>query len=530
MSNIFVLFFIHIAISEADPRLISRLEKMSYEELVADDVSKVPFHEQVLVTFSQTVPRTNKEIIPGNITEIICLQRNRRMQVYLQDGLHKNQHFSSTMVHVYFICASLYEHIDAKDDADLPPITFVSASKKCFSSADRKLIVWNYVEGKCNEELEGVRDKVVESFESGFLSYFRYERSRRTITSDGSNVPVMHSGFSNSNAHQYKFCRSTQLGHTHPSLLTSYLAGTDFDCRRAIACALALANSLVDESPCAFKVDEYAPSSYRKELRKEHHVYFGLDSSDSDEVIKNFFKHEANSFMINHCIKLHHDDLNDVLPSMSGVVTTSICFDRKEEFFKDLPELNHYLDSIGYLEYMPYAQVSYSRKVCNDSSRRPDMMTEMIKNSTDGLSRIRRAVGEAVTETHGPSNYLNTYDKLNGLEFENILAAVNSYNNRQKMITKSVCVSKKDYYSDFKSRIGTVLQKEIEHATKQFNELQVLNPRTVPQPFQWTFECFNVDGENCLAPFPDPLRTYQGPIILMTASYCKMVSSFVQMS
>ena len=50
MSNIFVLFFIQIAMSEADPKLISRLKKMSYEELVADDVSKVPFHEQVLVT------------------------------------------------------------------------------------------------------------------------------------------------------------------------------------------------------------------------------------------------------------------------------------------------------------------------------------------------------------------------------------------------------------------------------------------------------------------------------------------------
>ena len=256
-------------------------------------------------------------------------------------------------------------------------------------------------------------------------------------------------------------------------------------------------------------------------------IFFGLNSSDWDEVMKSFFKHEANSFMINHCIKLHHDDLTDVLPSMSGVVTTSICFNWKEEFFQDVPELNAYLDLIGYLEYMPYAQVSYSRQVCNDSSRRPDMMKKMIDNSTNGLSRIHHAIAEAITETHSPCNYLNTYDKLDGLQIKNFLAAINHYNNHQKIITKSVCVLKKDYYSDFRSRIGTVLENEIKHTTKEFDELQVLNPTTVPQPFQWTFECFNVDGENHIPPFPDPSRTFQGTIILMTASFCKMVGSFV---
>ena len=504
-----------------DEQVLNRLRRMSVQDLIEDPIEEIPFHQQVLVTMCQSGPhtRSNINVVATKITEIIAISRNKAMNLYTQDRLHRNLHFTTSVLHLYFVCLRLYCQMGLDKDSKLLPITFVSACTRHFISADRKVIVYNYIEGQDNHELDLVKAKIVTSCQEGLLEYFKFENSKRTQTSDRKKHPCIQTGFTRTNAHQYKHNRATQLGHIHPSLIVSYLGGASKSCRRALGCAIAMANRLVDQSPCSFKIDKEAPSPYRAWLREKYHRFFGFSTSPEDTVITNFLNHEANSIMSNFRINPHYDNLNDPLPCMSAVVTTSLCLSRSETFFNTTPELNELLDSMGYMDYMPYGQVSYSRKACNDSSTRHDLMEYQLSIKEDGLHDVRRAIGEALTEIDGPTNYLNTYDNLFGLQFENIVSAINEYNLRQKALGKAILDRKKDVYRDFRTSMGNMVCAQIHDAMELYS--------STDQEYDWSFECFDVDGLQDLVQVPDPHSTFQGPTIKIQAAYDKMVSTIM---
>ena len=506
---------------------IQRLNLMTIENLIEDSISSVPFHQQVLVTMCQSGPhtRSNKKIIPTKINEIIAIARNRVMNVYTQDNLHRNLHFSTSLLHLYVICLKLYTAMGLDHDSRLLPITFVSAHTKNFMSPSKSLIVQNYVQGENNDELEAIRMKILSSCSEGLLKHFSFEKSKRTVSALNQSIkePSIHTGYTRTNAHQYQHHRSTQLGHTHPNLIMGYLSGASTACRRALGCALAMANSLVHESPRVFKIDEEAPSPYRLWLRQKYHNFFGFDTSPEDQVITNFINHEANSILSAHRIKAHFDEKNDPLPSMSGVVSTLLCIDRNEEFFKDTPELNAFLDKIGYTDYMPYGQISYSRKVCYDASSRPDFVRYSLETKNDGLHMARRALAEAITDVNSPANYLNTYDNLDGVQYHDVITSIDDFNRQQSVLAKTILMNKKDVYQDFRDTMGHCLSQQIDDWMEQQSGRTLNHGGLQANHYDWKLECFDIDGGQNAIRLPDPTSTFQGPTIKLQAAYDKMV-------
>ena len=127
---------------------------------------------------------------------------------------------------------------------------------------------------------------------------------------------------------------------------------------------------------------------------------------------------------------------------------------------------------------------------------------------------------------------MNTYDNLFGLQFENIVSAINEYNLRQKALGKALLDRKKDVYRDFRTSMGNMVCAQIHDAMELYS--------STDQEYDWSFECFDVDGLQDLVQVPDhvdrlqdlvqvpdPHSTFQGPTIKIQAAYDKMVSTIM---
>lgn len=503
------------------------LSAMTLDELLADSVADVPFHRQVMITLKQNQFSSKKSSLfdVNKVTEVFACARNRHMNANIQSRLDISAHLSASIVHFYFICHRL---LDLQQVDCRASITFIPSSLPFYSSPDKKNIVFNSVPGcppqQQNPLLNKIRSELEAACENGLLLSLKFNEKKRIVTEGNvptKKGPTIHLGFTSSNAHDYKSSRQTQIGHTQPSLISSHLSGRNPECHQHLARTMAMANFMFNESPECFKVCEGSFSPTMEKFSFEFRQSFQLDNEGTDEKCKKYLNHLASTVFPNCHIKLHLDTKNDKFAGYAGVVVVNLCIPRNKNFPMS-PQFSNWLDSLGYTEYFPLCIVNYSRKVCRDACLRPDMQVVLMADKTSPFYNIRKAVADALLDTESNTSYLNTFDRMQGISFNEVMTSIREFNRKQSALLRKIKNGQAvSIYRGCYKTMGRSLLLEVKDCANVLkrspsNDLQ----------YDWISDTSNGGGLK-VPIIPDPSSTYQGPIIAMTASYDVMVRTHV---
>ena len=499
---------------------------MSLDELLSDPVDDVPYEDQVMVTLVQTLPTgrilKGKMVDPLKVKSVMAVARNRRCNCYIQSRLDTSLHLSTTMVHLFFICKRLDE---IKCSISRRTITYISPETEYWRSEDGRTIVRNYVSHSENVLINAIIHNFEVACRNGALFTMKFSEKKRTTQSHGGHTrsPVMHTGFTQSNAHQYKNCRVTQLGHTGPSLITSYLEEATPACKKAIAATMSLGNFLFKDSPSCFRIDNSDHAEIKKEMRDQYLKFWGVDQDAKENSIYDHLTNQASTMFPNPFINAHYDTKNDNSDGFCGVVVVNVCLDRSKDFPMD-ERLATWLDSFGYKRYFPMCNVAYARKVCHDVCRLPTQQLKLIESmSTNrGMAYLTSAIADAVTDVDSETNFQGTFYNMAGIDYECLARSVKQFNSRQNKlynIAKNIGVS--SIYSKYFSTMGPKVIDNVQKCAEATRHPRFKNLSS-EELFSWTQLSQTVPNTRKTLPiFPDPQTTYQGPVISLRAAYCK---------
>ncbi len=508
-----------------DKETFIELSQMTIDELINDCVDDVPFHLQVMVTLRQRSPSTQKRLYDiKKISSIIAVARNKTSSSNIQGRLDVCCHFSTTIVHLYFIYKSILDSLPSSNIRESPMITFIPCTVPYYASQDKKFVVWNYGSNeRVNSYLDEVREEFEDACKRGLLLSLQFNESKRVSSTKKS--PVIHTGYTTNNAHDYKTSRQTQFGHTEPSLITSHIDGRSVECLKSFGRAMCLSNRLFRDSPICFKNDNNG-STTMKRFSDEFMSLFNLDDSGNDRRVVAHFRHHATTTFCNVFIRPHLDTENDTSQNYSGAVCMNICLKRSSKFPMS-EQFGLWLDSLGYTEYFPMCLVNYGRKGCGVASLRPDWQEHrLLSDKQSKLYNLRKAIADSIMDTKSDCCYLNTFELMKGIHFNDVTASIRRYNKRQfSMIKKIRKGSTKELYIGFSGSMGSDLVTEV----KEVGE--VLKSNTMDRlKFDWKYECKSDKPSNKVPIVPDPSTTYQGPVISFTAAYDIMVSNVIDVN
>ena len=360
---------------------------------------------------------------------------------------------------------------------------------------------------------------------NGALCTMKFSEKKRTTQSHDhyTRSPVMHTGFTQSNAHQYRTSRLTQLGHTGPSLITSYLQGATPACKRAIAATIALGNFLFKDSPSCFRIDNANHPEIKKQMRDQYLEFWGVQEDAKENSIFEHLTNQASTMFPNPFINAHYDTKNDNSDGFCGVVVVNVCLDCSKNFPMD-ERLERWLDLFEYKRYFPMCSVAYARKVCHDVCRLPSRQLKLIQSmSTNrGMAYLTSAIADAVTDVNSETNFQGTFYNMAGIDYESLAGSVDQFNSRQKKlynIAKNVGVS--SIYNKYFSTMGPKVIKNVQKCGEAARHPRFKNLSS-EESFSWTQLSLTVPNTRKSLPIiPDPQTTYQGPVISLRAAYCK---------
>lgn len=503
------------------------LSNMSLDELLSDPVDDVPYEHQVMVTLVQTLPTgriaKGKMVDPLKVKSVMAVARNSRCNCYIQSRLDTSLHLSTTMAHLFFICQRLSE-INGSI-VSRRTITYISPDTEYWRSEDGRTIVRNHVPHSQNVFLNAIIHNFEVACKNGALCMMKFSEKKRTSQSyDGhTRSPVMHTGFTQSNAHQYKNSRITQLGHTGPSLITSYLQEATPACKKAIAATIALGNFLFKDSPSCFRIEDADHPEIKKRMRDQYLKFWGVEEDAKENKIFDHLTNQASTMFPNPFINAHYDTKNDNSDGFCGVVVVNVCLDRSKNFPMD-ERFGKWLDSFGYKKYFPMCNVAYARKVCHDVCRLPTQQLKMIESmSTNrGMAYLASAIADAVTDVNSETNFQGTFYNMAGIDYECLASSVDQFNSRQRKlynVAKNVGVS--SIYSKYFSKMGPKVIENIQKCAEAASHPR-FNNLSSEESFSWIQLSRTAPNTRKSLPIiPDPQTTYQGPVISLRAAYCK---------
>jgi len=485
------------------------------DELVEMSSSDVPFDKQVLVVLRQNRKSTNYSPFPDyeNITEVVGIARNTSMNAYCISRLDINLHFSASFAQFFMICKRIIE-LQGSSQAG---ITFIPSSMESYCSSDSKTIVFNDVPNLENIMLNEVRDQMYLALDNGLLQCLRCSDSGRSGKSEKKNSPVIHTGFTNSNCGVYSSHRHSQMGHVDPSLIKSYLQDASLLCKQQYGKAIALQNSVFSQSPDVFGVGKTNNvGNYAAGIHRKYCEYFGLNElrQDSEEYCE-LLKNTATTALFNNHIDHHVDSLNDPSEGNCAVICFSMMIKRKSYEEDISAEQKEWLDYHGYTENIPFCNLNYSRKVCVQASTRSDKRLDKVGSNDSNLYNLRTAINDAIRDTESITNYAATFERLNGLQFNEIEDAMNCFTHSQRSIQEAISRGLwEDVYKDCISSMG-----EGVHRNKD-DVFEKLKSKRVQHRYDWKNDCHShLFGKNYVPICMNPQLTYQGPKISLTASY-----------
>ena len=506
-----------------DPRLccdcdtFAFFERLTFEQLVSHSAHDVPYDCQVFVVLKQLYHNAGTKsnaFHPDKVVEVIGIMRNRRANAYSVSQLDTSRHFSASLVQFYFLCKRLVE-VQEKSYA---LITFVPSTHPKYVSRDSRTLVYNHVDGVVQLDLDDVVSQFESSVRQGILTTLRCNEGSRSGKVSDSKAPVFHTGFTMSNCNEYNQCRATSLGHTRPSLITSYLKETSTKCKQEYGKAIAMLNWLMRDSPDSFKAEtpKANATSHSDELRKEYYKYFEMDKlTSSSGPYAEYLRNTATTGLLNNHIDCHVDSLNDPTEGNSAVLCLSLCLPRQTVDHYLSPNVKSWLDKCSYLDYIPFCNLSYSRIVCRDYLTRHKEQMSMLAQCGDETRYLRRAIYDAVCDTDSDTNYASTFEKMKGLQTMDVTQCIDEFSDSQKVLhAKLASGFYKDVYKQCLESMGEGVIRNVKQVIGQMQEMgQTSN-------YSWYLDCKRHYGtRNAVQLCMDPMNTYQGPIISLRASY-----------
>ena len=494
---------------------------MSLDELLDDPCDDVPSYLQILLILKQKPKaQTSKNTVNHrDVTEIIGICMNEEMNAYLTSELNRFLHLTVSLVHFYFIACKI---IEAQYELKMrsAKITFISDRTKFYESANKDLMVWNWTKDDPSPVLVQLRRKYNNCFKLGFLMALKPNEKKRTSSyqlgsMSSQKSPVMHSGYTMSNANAYVDHRMTQMGHTGPSLISSHLEDLSTECRREYGKCIAMSNALFDQSPSCFKAK--APSPMRMNMLQKYQESLGLDAGDSNDArYCNHLRNLGTSGFFKSHVRKHRDKLNDPSFEQSGVISVNITIDADANY-PMLPGTKEWLRSMGYSNRFPFCNVNYSRRACANASERECRQLKYLDDKQDRLYNLRQAIFDAISECDSVTNYSKTFDALNGLEYSSLMSAIRDFNNEQR---KLHCLATngqiKGVYQQFLDTMGNSVRENVSWVVSRIKARKSLTDYT------WISDCNGERSIPCHPLLPTPKSTYQGPIVRLTAAYDPM--------
>ncbi len=486
------------------------------DELVALSSDTVPFEKQVFVVLKQTSKSKPNSPIPDidSIVELFASSRNDTVNAYCHSLLDYSVHFSASFAQFYVLC----EMIWLQSNRSGIPITFVPSTCAKYISADKKSIVMNWIEDTPSEDLMLIKNQFKKVLDHGLLRHLKCSEKRRSGTKSKKKSPVLHTGFTTTNCREYRTHRTTQVGHIHPSLISSYLDNASSECMQELGKAIAMQNCLFSESPdcfglCNASINE---SSAQEEMRRRYCSFFKLDKlSQNSENYCNLVRNTATTSLINDHIDYHVDEMNDSSDGNSALLSISIGFPRYhyEQFLSD--DVRSWLDTHGQKDIIRFCNLNYSRSVCTVALSRPDQQSFQLSQSNDKSFYLKKAVSDALSDTNSITNYASTFELGRGLSFEDISICIKNYNHSVNVLHNKLArgMVGQLYGSCFET-MGDGIKTSLQHTLNEIRKTRS------PFTYDWKNDCR--DSRFGLKNVPitcDPAKTYQGPKISMTAAY-----------
>ena len=483
-----------------------------------------PFEEQVVVSLVQ-----RRKVVPSmvsfdlsDIIGIVAMRRNIVAATYIQPNLSVNYHFCTTVgKFVNLVTKIISEMKCSENDNKRLPITYVSDQVPHFVSKDKSIVVRNHVKAYPSPELDAIVEHGLESCRKGLLSSMKLQRSKRQSAtnyddydsvfescdmdrSSGQKNPSLHFGYTMSNPRMYSSSQLTQIGHTMPYIAQTSLKNLSKKALQSYGRMVSLSIKSVSESKSCFHLNEAEPSLFRTHFRKKYKSLFGFDAQEDNDIMQNI-RHEANSTYISAFLSGHRDGLDCRSDGMNGAVSCTVCVPTTPENVPDENVMKWLLDN-GFDTYFPLTTISYSRKVCHDASKRPNLEADMISKMRGQEKKLFQSMSKALHDTKSRTNYSNTWNNCDGVTFEEISAATELFTACQKKIRRDV---KKGNYTSQSvirklPRTGQLVLDDID-ATSNLREKN---------------SC--MFGSPGYFATPDWNRTYTGPYVSIVASYDRM--------
>ena len=502
-----------------DPSTYKKLSSMSLAQLLEDSCHDVPQPDQILMILKQTdhSPSSSSNLIdPINVTEIIGICQNPKMNAYLSSMLHISLHLTVSLIHFYFIARKVNEE---QNGLKMIPsrITLVSDTTPVFKSANHDLIVWNVTDNVTHPMLHKIRTQYMKAFKDGLLLGMKPNEKKRTNASDVGikKSPVLHSGFTMSNATEYANNRKTHFGHTSPSLITTYTNELSHECRRSYAKAIAMSNAIFEESPACYKGNKSSKTGAM--LLQKYHRCLGLDpDAKPDAKYCEYLRNTGTTAFFKSHVRRHRDKLNDPTFANSAVISVNIAIDA-EANVPMTRETKEWLSHAGHTKTFPFCHVNYSRRVCTHVSKRYDIQLDLLDDKKHAFYYLRQAIYDAISDCDSISNHSKTFESGNGLTYEAISNAVLCFNKEQHRLHKLAENREiKQVYQPLFKTMGSSVMNLITVRTNQIVSKKALTPYT------WVAQCKGQRVIPCHPMLPCPKTTYQGPIVSLTAAYDPM--------
>ena len=498
-----------------DKSVFRKLMSLRLDELVNLSSDNVPFDRQVLVILRQTKKSSSSSAFPDHeeIYEVIGIARNSIMNAYCVSRLDICLHFSASFAQFFIICMRLIE----MQGSNQATITYIPSNLHTYCSEDSRTMVMNHVDGVENLQLKETSEHLESAMRCGLLKWMRCTEKGRSGTSSRMSSPVIHTGFTNSNCAEYSSHRQSQIGHVNPSLVQSYLQHSSTQCKQEYGKAVALLNCLFSESPDAFGIGKLdSKSSYVSKMNDEYCRFFGLNRLQQlREEYCDLLKNTATTALFNNHIDSHVDALNDPSEGNCAVLCFSMMIDR-DVYDRDIPQTaTRWLDHYGYTKKIPFCQINYSRKVCRQAATRPETQFLRRADIDSDLYNLKTAISDAVQDTESITNYASTFERLLGIEFQDVCNAIDDFSTCQFKIHEKIAKgSWRHVYRECIRSMGEGVRANIDDVSAQ-----MVSQRVATQ-YDWKNDCHsNLFGKNYVPLSMDPAATYQGPKISLTASY-----------